>query len=88
MIGEITNFRDFRTKLKHYIDMAINGQNIIVSSKNRKVVLLSLEEYQELTGDETEYLLSTEANKNHLLEGINQVGQGQTEKFSMDELID
>ena len=87
MIGEIANFRDFRNKLTEYINKAVKGQNIIIKSKDREVVLLSMKEYRELTGDETEYLLASESNKKHLLEGIKQIKKGQTEKLSVDELL-
>ena len=88
MIGEITNFRDFRNRLTEYINKAVNGQSIIVKSKDREVILLSMKEYRELTGDETSYLLSSESNKKHLLKGIRQIREGQTEKLSIDELLD
>ena len=87
MINEITNFRNFRSHLSGYMDRVLNGENIAVKSKNREVVLISLEEYNELTGDETKYLLSTEANKKHLMEGIRQVEQGETMKVDIDELF-
>lgn len=88
MIGEIANFREFRNKLTEYINKAVKGQSIIVKSKDREVVLLSMKEYRELTGDETEYLLSSEANKKHLLEGKDQIQKGDTMKISTDDLLD
>jgi len=88
MIDQIVNFREFRSRLTEYINKAVKGRSIIVKSKDREVVLLGMEEYRELTGDETAYLLSSEANKKHLLEGIDQIRKGKTEKFSIDELLD
>lgn len=76
MIAEIANFRQFRSRLKEYIDKALKGKNIVIKSKDREVILLSMKEYRELTGDETDYLLSSEANKKHLSEGIKQVQGG------------
>jgi prevent-host-death family protein len=88
MIDQIVNFREFRKKLAEYINKAMEGRSIIIKSKNREVVILSLEEYRDLTGDETAYLLSSKANKKHLLQGIDQVQKGETKKFSLDELLD
>lgn len=88
MISEIANFRDFRSQLSTYINRVLQGENIAIKSKNREVVLISLEEYKELTGDETEYLLSSDANRKHLEEGMEQVRKGQTVKVNLDELFD
>ncbi len=87
MIAKIANLRDFRKKLTEYINRAVKGRSIIVKSKDREVVLLSMREYRELTGDETKYLLFSESNREHLLEGIRQIEKGQTEKLSIDELL-
>lgn len=87
MIGEIANFRDFRRRLKDYIDKAVKGHTVIVKSRNRSVVMLSLQEYQKLTGDETDYLLASEKNRQHLGEGMEQVDKGDTEKLSIDDLL-
>ena len=87
MIGEIANFRDFRRRLTDYINKAIKGEPVIIKSKDREVVLISMEEYRKLTGDETDYLLATEANRRHLEKGMRQVRERKTEKISIDELL-
>ena len=87
MIGEIANFRDLRRRLKEYIDKVVDGQTVIVRSKNRSVVMLSLKEYMKLTGDETDYLLATESNRQHLQEGMEQVEEGDTEELSIDDIL-
>ena len=55
MIAEIANFRNFREKLRHYLDQTLAGNAIAIKSKEREVVLISMEEHRTLTLDETEY---------------------------------
>ena len=88
MIGEIANFRDFRRRLKEYLDKVMEGTTVMIKSKDRNVVMMSMDEYLQLTGDETEYLLASESNRRHLQEGMEQVDRGDTEKISVDDLLD
>ncbi|MDX1410105.1 MAG: type II toxin-antitoxin system Phd/YefM family antitoxin [Saprospiraceae bacterium] len=88
MIGEIANFRDFRRRLKEYLDKVMEGTTMMIKSKDRNVVMMSMDEYLQLTGDETEYLLASESNRRHLQEGMEQVDRGDTEKISVDDLLD
>ena len=88
MLTKIINLRNFRARLSHYVSQVMKGDNIVINSKGREVVLISLEEYKKLTGDETDYLFSTEANKTHLLKGKEEVEKDRTSKISLDELFD
>ncbi len=88
MVSEIINLRNFRSRISDYINKAMSGENVIIKSKDREVVLISLNDYRKLTGDETDYLFSTDANKRHLLEGMEEIEKGETVKVKIDELFD
>lgn len=65
-----TTMRDFRSNLKSYADnVADHDQTVILNRpKKQNVVLISEREYNSLR--ETNYLLSTEANRNDLLQAL------------------
>ena len=86
MISEITNFRNFRQKLSHYLDKVKTDGAVAIKSKDREAVLISMEKYRELTMDETEYLLSTEANKEHLLRSIQDLRDGKGKAIKTEDL--
>jgi antitoxin YefM len=62
---QVTNVSEFRKNMKKYIDgVAESNNKVIVNSNGKSVVLISLDEYNAM--DETDYLLSTDANKERL----------------------
>jgi antitoxin YefM len=66
---QVTNVSEFRKNLKKYIDgVAGTHHKVIINSNGKSVVVMSLEEYNDL--DETDYLLSSEANAKRLNEAI------------------
>lgn len=73
-----------RSRIKAYLDEVIHsGETIIVprsSKDDEAVVIISLKEYNAL--QETEYLLSSEANRAKLLASIAQLNAGHTVPFS------
>lgn len=77
-----------RNRIKAYLDEIIHsGETIIVPRNNSNddaVVLMSLREYNALK--ETEYLLSTEANRSMLEKSIAQLNAGKTVAFPMENL--
>jgi antitoxin YefM len=71
-------YTDLRQNLKTYMDKVFQDNDpIIITRKNSEnVVLLSVDEYNSLI--ETNYLLSTDANAEHLKKSISQHKSGKT----------
>jgi antitoxin YefM len=63
--------------MKAHLDQVCEDHDpLIVTRKgNKNVVILSLEEYSSMV--ETEYLLSTKANRDHLTAGIKAFEEGR-----------
>ena len=81
------SYTDLRQNLKTYMDKVIldNDSLIITRKNNENVVLISVAEYNSLL--ETNYLLSNEANAEHLKKSITQHKSGKikTRELSRDE---
>jgi len=77
-----------RSRIKSYLDEVIqSGETIIVPRNNTNddaVVIISLKEYNAL--QETDYLLSNNANRTKLEESIAQLNAGKTVQFPLDAL--
>ena len=71
------SYTALRQNMKTYMDKVIqdNDPLIITRKNNENVVLLSIDEYNSLI--ETNYLLSNEANAEHLKKSIAQHKSGQ-----------
>lgn len=76
-----------RSKMKAYLDIVSNSQEIIVVPRNNNeddaVVIMSIKEYNALA--ETEHLLSTPANRKRLEESIKELRTGQVVPYDLDE---
>ena len=74
-----------RAKMKYYFDSVTDSLEVLIiprnNDENDAVVIMSIKEYNALK--ETEYLLSTETNRNRLVESINQLNEGQTVQFDL-----
>jgi antitoxin YefM len=70
------SYTNLRQNLKSYMDRVFEDHDplIITRKNNENVVLLSIEEYNSLI--ETNYLLSDEANVEHLKKSIEQHKSG------------
>jgi antitoxin YefM len=70
-------YTDLRQNLKTYMDKVIQDNDaLIITRKNKEnVVLISIDEYNSLM--ETNYLLSSEANAEHLKKSIAQHRSGK-----------
>lgn len=72
-----------RAKMKHYFDLVSQSMDVIIVPRNNNdddaIVIMSIQEYNSLK--ETEYLLSTKANRQRLEESIQQMEAGETIPF-------
>jgi len=64
------NYTELRQNLKTYMDNSYQDHEplIITRKDNQNMILMSLDDYNSIT--ETQYLLSTENNTNHLLKSL------------------
>ncbi len=82
---EAINYSELRRNLKSNLDKVYHDHDplIITRKNNENVVVISLEDYNSLT--ETQYLLSTKANTEHLLRSLEESKSG---KVISGELIE
>lgn len=81
----VTEFRsNLAVELEH-VGSDKRNQIIIKRPKGKgNIVVLSQEAYNAM--EETLYLLSSPANKKHLLESMQQIKEGKTSKIKLKEL--
>ena len=76
-----------RSKMKYYFDLVSNSMDVIIVPRNNNdedaIVIMSIKEYNSLR--ETEYLLSTSANRKRLEESMQQAKDGKTVSYSLDD---
>ncbi len=82
----VANYSDFRKNMKERLDSVVNDADTLIIHRpgGKDVVVISLDEYNSIR--ETNYLLSSPANRKHLLEGIKEFDQGKGIKVKKDKL--
>ena len=81
----VANVSELRKNLKKYIDtVSDKNDTLIVTGSGKTVVMISLDEYNKL--DETDYLLSTNANKEMMYAALEEVNNGKLVKKSLAQL--
>lgn len=80
---------NFRSNLKYHLDEVSKSSEIIIIPRNNNesdaVVVMSIEEYNSIK--ETEYLMSSEANRDRLRESLRQVAEGKTRVVDIDSIL-
>lgn len=75
-----------RARMKYYFDSVTDSLEVLIiprnNDENDAVVIMSIKEYNALK--ETEYLLSTKANRDRLEESMEQLNNSQTVKFDIN----
>jgi len=80
---------NLRNRIKYFFNLVVESSEVLIiprtNNEEDSVVILSLKEYNSLT--ETNYLMSTEANRKRMLESIQQLEKGKLIPFEPDEEI-
>ncbi len=75
-----------RSKMKYYFDSVSKSLDVIIIPRNNNdddaIVIMSIKEYNSLK--ETEYLLSTNANRTRLEESVIQLKNGEIITFPIE----
>lgn len=79
-----TNYSEFRTGLKGFLDSVENDNEILIIKRKsgKGTVLISLDEYNSII--ETMHLLSSKKNADRLYESIQQMKAGNIVKPKLD----
>ncbi|MBU2946606.1 type II toxin-antitoxin system Phd/YefM family antitoxin [Zobellia uliginosa] len=83
---ETTNYTELRKQLKHKLDIVSEDKETVLihRSGQEDVVMISLSEYNSWM--ETEYLLSTDANKESLTRSLSEAENGKVVKKTTKNL--
>ena len=82
---EVLNYTELRKKMKESLDSVSDDNNIVIvsRSKNKNVVLLSMDEYN--SWNETMHLIKSDKNRKRLDEAITEMKKGKSAKKSLIE---
>lgn len=83
---KVVSTSSLRSKMKAYFDAVSKSLEVIIVPRNNNdddaIVIMSIKEYNSLR--ESEYLLSTKANRHRLEESIEQLKSDSTVTFNLD----
>ena len=76
---QVVNFTEARNNLKSiFDDVYLNSDEVIVNRKNgENVVIISLDRFNSM--NETEYLMRSAKNKEHILASLKELEEGRGE---------
>ena len=80
-----TTATNFRSNVKRYLDLVINdSQEVIISRGSESAVLIPLDQFNSIK--ETEYLMSSKEMERVVLQGMEDVKNGNYREVDIDEL--
>ena len=80
-----TTATNFRSNVKKYLDLVINdSQEVVISRGSDSAVLIPLDQYNAIK--ETEYLMSSKEMEKVILQGMEDVKNGNFKEVDIDEL--
>ena len=82
-----TTMRELRANLKSYFDALDENKDVLIvprSGKKEAVVIMTLSEYNSMV--ETDYLLSTEANRKLLNQSLSELGNNEVVELKIKDL--
>lgn len=77
---------NLRSRISYFFNLVSNSSEVLIiprTNTDDAVVILSLKEYNALT--ETNYLMSSEANRKRLLESIEQLAKEDLVPYKLEE---
>ncbi|MFZ1675920.1 MAG: type II toxin-antitoxin system Phd/YefM family antitoxin [Saprospiraceae bacterium] len=78
---------NLRTRIKFFLDLVAESSEVLIIPRTKDnddgVVIISLKEYNALT--ETNYLLSSEANRKRLLDSIGKLESEKLIPYTLNE---
>jgi len=80
-----TTIRELRANMKNHFDALDDNKDILIVPRNgdkEAIVIMTLSEYNSMV--ETDYLLSTEANRKHLEQSLKQLDSGKTKELILE----
>ncbi|MCK4798074.1 MAG: type II toxin-antitoxin system prevent-host-death family antitoxin [Spirochaetes bacterium] len=79
------SYSEVRKNFKKYLDEVYNNHDplIIARKNNENLIVISLDDYNSLT--ETQYLLSSENNRNHLISSLKKLRSKQGKQKELIE---